>query len=246
MVYLILSDIHANLEALEAVVAAAHGQYQSVLCCGDVVGYGADPNPVAEWVRHNALETVRGNHDKFCSGVEPIFEVSFLAEQAAVWTRRQLTDANRDWLAALPPGPLDVDGMQLLHGSIRDEDEYIGTVEEARLVRHLLKANLLFFGHTHHQEIYYCLRSGIRRIPGPRARETQLSWTVDEKASWLVNAGSVGQPRDGDPRAAYALYDTSTRLLSLRRTRYDFARTQRKILAAGLPEKLADRLSLGC
>ena len=104
MVYLILSDIHANLEALEAVVAAAHGQYQSVLCCGDVVGYGADPNPVAEWVRHNALETVRGNHDKFCSGVEPIFEVSFLAEQAAVWTRRQLTDTNRDWLAALPPG----------------------------------------------------------------------------------------------------------------------------------------------
>ena len=246
MVYLILSDIHANWEALEAVVAAAQGQYQSVLCCGDVVGYGADPNPVTEWVRQHALQTVRGNHDKFCSGREPIFEVSFLAEQAAVWTRRQLTDANRDWLSALPQGPLDFDGMQLLHGSVRDEDEYIGTVEEVRLVRHLLKANLLFFGHTHNQEIYYCLRSGIRRIPGPKNRETQLSWTVDDKASWLINPGSVGQPRDRDSRAAYALYDTSNRVLSLRRVRYDIAKAQRKILTAGLPEKLAERLSLGC
>ncbi len=246
MVYLILSDIHANWEALEAVLAAAQGQYQRVLCCGDVVGYGADPNPVADWVRHNTLTTVRGNHDKFCSGLEPIFEVSLLAEQAAVWTRGQLTQTNRLWLSSLPQGPLDLDGMQLLHGSVRDEDEYIGTVEEARLVQHLLKANLSFFGHTHHQEIYYCLRTGIRRIPGPRARETQLSWTVDEKASWLVNPGSVGQPRDGDSRAAYALYDASNRLLSLRRVRYDIAEAQHKILTAGLPEKLAGRLSLGC
>ena len=245
MVYLILSDIHANWEALQAVVEAAQGQYQSVLCCGDVVGYGADPNPVAEWTRTHASLTVRGNHDRFCSGAAPIFDVSYLAEQAAIWTRCQLTEANRDWLGTLPQGPLDVDGMQVLHGSVRDEDEYIGTIEEARQVRQLLKANILFFGHTHRQEIYYCHRSGIRQIPGPRKRETKLAWTIDERASWLINPGSVGQPRDGDPRAAYALYDTSNRLLSFHRTRYDIAKAQRKILGAGLPEKLAERLAVG-
>ncbi len=245
MVYLILSDIHANWEALQAVLDAAQGQYQTVLCCGDVVGYGADPNPVAGWVRDNVLQTVRGNHDKFCSGIEPIFEVSFLAEQAAIWTRCELTEGNRSWLASLPQGPLEVDGMRILHGSVRDEDEYIGTVDEARNVRHLLKADVLFFGHTHQQEIYYCHRNGIRLIPGPQAFESELAWSVDEKASWLINPGSVGQPRDGDPRAAYALYDTSNRLLSFHRTRYDIAKAQRKILAAGLPEKLADRLAVG-
>ena len=245
MVYLILSDIHANWEALEAVVQAAKGKYEAVLCCGDVAGYGADPNRVIEWVREHVRLTVRGNHDKFCSGLEPFYDISYLAEEAAKWTISKLTEPNRQWLRALPKGPVDFEGMKLLHGSVRDEDEYIATEDEARGVRDLLGANVLFFGHTHQQEIYYCNRNGVRQMAGPKGGDTQFVWSVDETASWLINPGSVGQPRDRDSRAAYALYDTQFRLLSLHRTPYDIGEAQRKILAAGLPEMLASRLAIG-
>ena len=245
MVYLILSDIHGNWEALSAVVEAAKGRYAHVICCGDVVGYGADPNRVCEWVRANTALTVRGNHDKFCSGIEPIRNLSPLAAAAAVWTLRNLSPQNKAWLQQLPKGPVDFDEMRILHGSVRDEDEYIFDVEDAREVAGQLGANVLFFGHTHRQGIFYCHRNGIRQGGGPPEKQTELQFEVDDTASWLINAGSVGQPRDEDPRAAYALFDTVSRNLTLCRVAYDIAAAQAKILAAGLPAKLADRLQLG-
>jgi predicted phosphodiesterase len=245
VVYLILSDIHANWEALSAVIEAAKDRYARVICCGDVVGYGADPNPVCEWMRANAVLTVRGNHDKFCSGVEPIGKMSPLASAAALWTLEQLTPENKAWLQQLPKGPVDFDGMRILHGSVRDEDEYIFDVEDVRTVAGQLGANVLFFGHTHNQGIFYCHRSGIRETCGPLMKQTESHFEVDETASWLTNPGSVGQPRDDDPRAAYALYDTSSKKLALCRVPYYISGAQRKIRAAGLPTRLADRLDLG-
>lgn len=245
MVYLIISDIHGNWEALQAVVAAADGRYAQVICCGDVVGYGADPNLVSDWVRSNVILTVRGNHDKFCSSESALKNLSPLAVSAARWTLRNLSPENKAWLQQLPQGPIDFEGMRILHGSVRDEDEYIFDIADARQVAGQLGANVLFFGHTHHQGVFYCHRNGIRQAVGPAYSKTQVHFEVDDTASWLINSGSVGQPRDEDPRAAFALYDTVTQHLELCRTPYDIPKAQAKIRAAGLPQKLADRLALG-
>jgi predicted phosphodiesterase len=243
--YLILSDLHANLEALDAVVREASGRYDQAICCGDLVGYGADPNPVVEWVRANCALTVRGNHDRACTGLDDLEWFNPVAQKAAFWTQEELTPENATWTRELPKGPLVVDGFQVVHGAPFDEDEYVIAATEAGQAFEYLESKLAFFGHTHVQGGFIWNHSRVETIPRTSSRNDRQTMEIDEDCAYLVNPGSVGQPRDGDPRAAYCLYDTGASMITYFRVPYDVAEAQRKIRRAGLPDVLADRLRIG-
>jgi predicted phosphodiesterase len=237
--YLILSDIHANLEALEAVLADARRRYDRILCLGDLVGYGADPNAICEWTRANVTAIVRGNHDKACCGNESLEDYRAAAAASAVWTAGQLSDANREYLERLPRGPLRYDDFDLTHGSPADEDEYLINISDAAPLREALDTQLTFFGHTHVQGGFLLARLGTKRIAVPRVLE------LERGHFYLVNPGSVGQPRDGDARAAYAIYTPEHRIIEYFRVAYDIDKAAAKIRDAGLPSTLAARLYTG-
>jgi predicted phosphodiesterase len=243
--YLIISDLHSNLEALEAVIESARGLYDEVLCCGDVVGYGADPQATIEWVRDHVKHVIRGNHDKACAGSEDLEWFNPVAQASALWTRTVLTPENLQFLIDLPKGPLELDGFQIAHGSPVDEDEYLITTGEAAQIQGYVEADLCFFGHTHLQGGFQLLPRGVRRLGAVAASDTESILELEPDGVYLINPGSVGQPRDGDARAAYVLYDSEPRLVSYRRTPYDVTGARRKILEAGLPSLLADRLAAG-
>ncbi|HLX44494.1 MAG TPA: metallophosphoesterase family protein [Bryobacteraceae bacterium] len=238
MPILIVSDIHGNLEALNAVLAAAEGKYERILCLGDLVGYGADPNAVVEWARANVAAIVRGNHDKACSGHDILEQYNPAARVSAIWTRSVLTPENLDYLERLPRGPLRCEDFDLVHGSPADEDDYLLTPADVALLRGDLQAQATFFGHTHVQGGFLIARGGVKRIaPGTLELETEHFY--------LLNPGAVGQPRDGDPRAAYAFYWPRERMIEYHRTVYDIDTAAGKIREAGLPETLSARLYEG-
>jgi len=243
LAYLILSDIHGNLEALEAVLADAEGLYDCILCLGDVVGYGADPNAVTEWTREEASAVVRGNHDRACAGTESLENFNPHARASAIWTRRALTPENRQYLDQLQRGPLRIEEplgqFLLVHGSPVDEDQYLSSMDDGALMEGHLELAVNFFGHTHVQGGFRLAPDGIARIRS--AQPLQMREGYD----YLINPGAVGQPRDGDARAAYALYSIEDQVVEYRRAEYDVARAAAKIRAAGLPEVLAARLFEG-
>lgn len=247
MRYLVISDLHSNIEALQAVLAATQGEYEQVICCGDLVGYGPDPDPVVDWVRQNAALVVRGNHDKACAGVSDAEEFNEPAKRAAYWTRGHLKPENLQYLQTLPKGPVDINGrFSILHGSPRDEDEYISTTWEAADSIDLLYHPVTFFGHTHLQGGFFRThRGGVQLIaaPVPKGKARRLMELLAGE-TYYVNPGSVGQPRDRDTRAAYAIYDT-VGFIEFGRTPYDLQATIRKMREAGLPEFLAHRLGVG-
>lgn len=247
MRYLILSDIHSNLEALDAVLAEApRDQFDRIIVLGDIVGYGADPNAVVERVRALAPHVmIRGNHDKVSSGVESAEDFNTSARFAAHWTQTTLTQENRDYLSSLPLGPLVVDSLiELCHGSPIDEDEYIFEPVDAIEAIRSARCPICFYGHTH-VAIAYWLSADQFDVIVPEPDESVTEIVLDPKRRYLVNPGSVGQPRDGDPRAAYATFDSDTRIVRLHRVVYDIARAQQKIREANLPEGLARRLAVG-
>ena len=246
MRYLVLTDIHANLEALEACLAdAAARGYDATLVLGDLVGYAADPNAVVERVQAlEPLAIVRGNHDKVACGLEQAEGFNAVAKNAARWTLENLTPASRQWLADLPEGPHSVDDVvEICHGSPFDEDAYI--FDELDAVRSLKTSTrpLCLFGHTHYPATFE-LSDDRFESAGPAAG-AQMRLELREGSKYLVNPGSVGQPRDGDPRAAYAIVDREARLVELFRLPYPVEDAQAKIIKAGLPEVLAKRLALG-
>jgi predicted phosphodiesterase len=243
--YLILSDLHANLEALDAVVREAAGRYDQAICCGDLVGYGADPNPVTDWVRANCAVVVRGNHDRASTGLDDLEWFNPVARTAAVWTLENLSAGNSDYIRNLPQGPVLVDGFEVVHGSPSDEDEYVLAAGEAGQAFGYLEARLAFFGHTHVQGGFIWNRSRVETIARTGARVDRQHMEIDPECAYLVNPGSVGQPRDGDPRAAYAVYDTGAQMLTYFRAPYDVEAAQKKIREVGLPPILADRLAVG-
>ena len=245
MRYLILSDLHANWEALEAVARAAKGSYDQALCCGDLVGYGADPNAVVDWVRANCAAAIRGNHDRACTGLEVLEWFNPVARAAVAWTQQALTEENRTYVRGLLKGPLAVEGFELAHGSTADEDEYVLTAGEALNAFAYLESRLVFFGHTHVQGGYVWNRARVETIPMSLSRVRRQEMRIEPECAYLINPGSVGQPRDGDPRAAFAVYDSDTRVVAYRRIAYDVEGAQRKIRDAGLPPILADRLGVG-
>lgn len=255
MKYLVLSDIHANAEALEAALEAADA-YDRLLILGDLVGYGADPNRVIERLRALPVEAlIRGNHDKVGVGLEGMESFNDIARRAIEWTRTTLTADNHSWLAALPRGPLEVDEVvEICHGAPFDEDEYV--FDHLGALRSLRTATrpLCLFGHTHVPAAYRLRmrQSGSGQLLpstgpveaiGPLGDDFQIEMNNEWRC--LVNCGAVGQPRDGDARAAFGLFDTDARTLTLKRTEYDVPAAQAKILKAGLPELLARRLAVG-
>jgi predicted phosphodiesterase len=243
--YLILSDIHANWEALRAVLASAGSLYDRVVCCGDLVGYGADPDAVVQWVRTNVSGVVRGNHDKACAGLEDLEWFNPVARLSALWTQAATQPENIEYLRGLAQGPERINGFQILHGSPLDEDEYVVSEQDVAHVAPYLDCSVSFFGHTHLQGAFLCHHNGVKRLITADTASGQEVLELENDVNYLINPGSVGQPRDGDRRAAYAIYEPGARLVSLRRAEYDVASAQKKILDAGLPELLALRLGAG-
>lgn len=246
MRYLILSDIHANVTALDAVLAAAKGRWERAICLGDIVGYGPDPNEAVARIRSLDSVTIRGNHDKAIAGLSEAEEFNPVARTAVLWSRERLTVENLDFLAQLRQGPVFVDGFCIVHGSIRDEDEYVFVPPQALDELRIAPTPLTFFGHTHRQGGFMQRGNGIGVInfdPSPK----NLIWSmpIEDGATYLLNPGSIGQPRDGDPRAAYAIADTDKRTVEFWRTSYDIGAVQTRMLEALLPEPLITRLSVG-
>jgi len=246
---LVISDIHANIHALEACIAAFPA-YDVVWNLGDIVGYGANPNEVI--TRSSLLGTlfVRGNHDKACSGVSDISGFNPVAALAAIWTQKNLTAENLEWLKALPQGPLKPDDrldVACVHGSPLDEDQYLINVHDAEEPLLHPSARCTFFGHTHlqggffKQEEVHPIRPAFRDPKLPQKIELKLK----ADCMYLINPGSIGQPRDHDPRSGFALYDSEEELLTFYRVPYDIEAEQKDIHDAGLPPRLAERLADG-
>jgi predicted phosphodiesterase len=245
--YLILSDIHSNLEAFEKCIEMADAKYEQVLCLGDVVGYGPDPNAVIEGVRRAARVIIRGNHDKACAGITDARDFNRYARLATLWTREQLNAENLSFLRHLPPGPVALNGFQLVHGSPGDEDEYLFGRENALPVLRNLSLQVAFFGHTHLQGGFLLtFKGGFARVQSFETEDgCALVLPLEDGTRYLINPGSVGQPRDGDWRAAFAILDETQKQVEYYRSSYDVAKTQQKMQAAGLPEPLIRRLSYG-
>jgi predicted phosphodiesterase len=246
MRYLILSDIHANITALDTVLKAAEGRWDKAICLGDIVGYGPDPNEAIDRIRTLDCVAIRGNHDKAIAGLDEAEEFNPIAKTAVLWSREQLNSENLEYLTNLPQGPVFVDGFCVVHGSIRDEDEYVFVPPQAFEELRIASTPITFFGHTHRQGGFMQRGNGFAVInfdPFPR----NLIWTlpIEEGGTYLLNPGSIGQPRDGDPRAAYAILDSERRTVEFWRVSYDIEAVQTRMLEALLPEPLAARLSVG-
>ena len=246
MRYLILTDIHANLEALDTCLSDAQARgYDQTLVLGDLIGYGADPNAVIERVRAlRPTAIVRGNHDKVAFGLDQADGFNTVARTAALWTLTVLTPENREWVAALPQGPRAVDDLvEICHGAPYDEDAYIFDEADARLALDTATRPLCLFGHTHYPVTFELTNGSFSRRGAAEEGEAHLD--LNEGVTYLLNPGSVGQPRDGDSRAAYAIVDTGARRVELFRLAYPLEVAQAKVIDAGLPEILAKRLAAG-
>ncbi len=246
MRYLILSDLHANSTALEAALSAVAGRWEGVVCLGDVVGYGPDPNEVVDRVRALQAKTIRGNHDKAACGLENAEDFNPVARAAASWTHEHLRPDNLIYLQELPSGPLEADGLALVHGALHDEDEYV--FAPAQALDGLLESPspVTFFGHTHFQGGFSFRDNQLEVIqlrPEPGAGFAALR--VEQGTRYLLNPGSIGQPRDGDPRAAFAIADLDNRVVEFWRVPYDIDAVQQRMKRAGLPEPLILRLAFG-
>lgn len=242
---MILSDIHGNIDALQAVLADAAGEYDEIHCLGDLVGYGAAPGEVIAWVRDNTASCVRGNHDRACNSMDDLEFFNPIARASVMWTHRTLDENDRAWLASLPKGPLQFDDFELAHGSPADEDEYVINVHDAAAVEMSICRPLCFIGHTHLQCGWVWQRGGMRLLRVPALDARQAIHDLSRDSLYLINPGSVGQPRDRNPRAAYALWDDTNRVLAFRRAEYDVSAAQQRIVSAGLDPWLAERLQRG-
>ncbi|MGH9343484.1 MAG: metallophosphoesterase family protein [Terriglobia bacterium] len=252
MRHLILSDLHAGLEAFEACLRAAEGRFDAVVCLGDVVGYGPDPNAVIELLRRQNAGVIRGNHDRACCGIASADDFNLWAKAATYWTRSVLTEEHAAFLRGLPSGPKVLPGFEIVHGSEKDEDEYVMNVSEAIPHLQAQQLQLVLFGHTHYQGGFSLNpRGASRHISAGFARapladgERVFSVKLEGKTRYLINPGSVGQPRDGDWRAAFAIYDDTGRQIDFYRASYNLPKTQEKMTLAGLPEPLIRRLEVG-
>jgi len=241
--YGIISDIHANLPALERALEELDKlSVDFYLCLGDIVGYGAWPNECCRIVQQLKCLCVRGNHDEAAVTVGKERWFTSGARACIVWTREVLTAANSAFLRMLPP-VREVVGVTICHGSVPDQDFYTTTPEDAMLSLRATKTALTFIGHTHYAE-WYALRPGARlpaHVPLPQGGRVELQAGV----KYLINPGSVGQPRDGNPLGSVAVYDSDKQVVQIHRFEYDIKRTQQKMREVGLPAPMADRLSLG-
>jgi diadenosine tetraphosphatase ApaH/serine/threonine PP2A family protein phosphatase len=243
MRYAVLSDIHGNLEALTAVLDRIAGlRAGRFLCLGDIVGYNANPNECIDIVRSEKMAGVLGNHDAAACGLSEPDNFNPLARQALLWTRTQLSPESRAFLQGLPR-EFSMPGLFLCHGAIHDTDRYLLSMDDVRETFSLMtelpgSPRACFHGHTH-------VKMAFSVQEGTSLREPNDSFLLDRGRRYLINPGAVGQPRDGDPRAAFLVYDSEERRVSFHRVGYDIAACQDKIIRAGLPPRLAERLAMG-
>ncbi|PYV53435.1 MAG: metallophosphoesterase [Acidobacteria bacterium] len=217
----------------------------------DIVGYGASPNEVLERSRDLGKTFVRGNHDKAASGQMELRDFNPVAGLAALWTREHLKPENLEWLRNVPQGPVrvaELPEIQFVHGSPIDEDEYVVTLDDAVEPLTIASTAITFFGHTHLQGLFFSNGNApdFYRPPYKTIGKAEtVQFKLRPNTRYMVNPGSVGQPRDGDWRAAFALFDTETRMVTFCRTPYGLKSAQDRILAANLPQRLATRLAAG-
>lgn len=247
MKYAIISDIHSNLQALEAELNDIRKlECDEILSLGDIVGYGGEPNECVELLIERSVISIKGNHDKAASGTEELWNFNPIAREAALWTRGKLSPKNKEYLVNLS-GSKDYGTFILVHGAVSDSDKYITGLYEAEPEFDLMgDKGICFFGHTHVGALY--VRTGskariknVNKIPPDKK---SLSFQLEKDAKYLINPGSVGQPRDRDPRASYLIYDNSGSV-EFRRVEYDIETAQKKIVGAGLNRALAERLMYG-
>lgn len=236
----IFGDIHGNLEALEAVLTALKAEHiDKYLCLGDIVGYGADPTRCIAEIKALGPTTIAGNHD--WASVE-LFDIGYFnphAKQAVLWTRQNLSDQDKQFLKSLELVYQEKE-LTLVHGNLQNPErfEYIFDISSARESFNLLGTKICFIGHSHKPAIFIKQDKNYTYT-------FQNNLKIEAAQSYIVNAGSVGQPRDGDPQATYLVYDSQSRQLQIKRISYDIQKAQDKIVKAGLPMVLAERLSYG-
>jgi len=239
MRYAVIADIHANLEALEVVLADTKEQKCThYSCVGDVVGYNANPKECLDIVRSMGMPVVKGNHDEYCSSEEDLEGFNPHAAEAVNWTRKQLSKEDRQWLRDLKYVRL-VASFSMVHATLDGPQRWGYVFDKLAAAASFTYQNtaVCFFGHTHVPVAF--VRDSVVR------GGTYSKFRVEPGKKYFVNVGAVGQPRDGNPKAGYVVYDLTEGSIELRRLDYDIPKAQRKIVEAGLPQRLADRLSLG-
>ena len=242
---LVLSDLHANAEALRAVLShVRRKKFDCVVCLGDFVGYNAEPNQVLDVMRtlKGKKYYIRGNHDRVTVGLGEGHGFNPAAKLAADWTAAHLSTPNRRFLEELPLGPMRRDDFLLCHGSPHDEDEYVFNEYHAAQIFESTDAPIVLYGHTHLPVIFWTENGG--KVRGASVRD-DLTVKLDTSRRFLINPGSVGQPRDRNPRAAFAIVDSVKMTAQFFRVPYNVRKTQSAILKAGLPVVLANRLKWG-
>ncbi len=235
----LIGDIHANLEAFEAVLKDAEEQScTDYICLGDIVGYNPNPVECLEKIREMGCPVVRGNHDEDAGGHHPLDNMNPIAGQALEWTREQLSEEQREWLRKIRM-VRQVKDFTIVHATLDQPQSwnYVTNKFDAMSNFSFQFTNLCFHGHTHVPRVFI-REQRVTEVPAE-------SITLEPKMKYFVNVGSVGQPRDGDWRACYVIYDVPSSTLVYRRVEYDISSTQKKIIAAGLPEMLAERLEEG-
>ncbi len=240
MKFAIIADIHGNLEAFQVVLADIKEQKCThYACVGDVVGYGANPKECLKIVRDLDMPCVKGNHDEYCSIDEPLDGFNPHAAEAVNWTRRQLTDEERQWLRELKYFRM-VTSFSMVHATLDGPQRWGYVFDRLAAAASFTYQNtpVCFFGHTHVPVAFIRDKENVRG-------GTYSKFKVDPARKYFVNVGSVGQPRDNIPKAAYVVYDLDEATIELRRLEYDIAAAQKKIREAGLPERLAERLAFG-
>jgi len=240
MRYGIFSDVHGNMEALEAVLKAYKDEsIDRFICLGDIVGYGAEPSMcVSEIQRLNAV-IIAGNHDWGAAGTFGLENFSVYAKEAILWTREKLSIKDKRFLEHLPLRYID-ENIVCVHGALRDPETfpYLHTIEHAREDFNILKRSFAFIGHTHIPQVFTFAAGKAQALSRQRIR-------LSPGKLCICNVGSVGQPRDGIPLASYCIFDTKKKLVEIKRIKYNISQTQSKIKDAFLPEFLAARLSQG-
>jgi predicted phosphodiesterase len=243
--YAVISDIHANLEAFQKTLEDIDLQnVDEIICLGDLVGYYPNPNECVELCKKHQIKCIRGNHDDAAIGICGIEDFNPVAQKALIWTSRHLDKANKEWLSRLPELLVLEEKILMVHGSPWHPYAYIFSAQEAVHAFAFLQANypqieVCFYGHTHQKALYYTKESSVEEV------EKNRKYILGNKGLYLINPGSVGQPRDGSPGAFYAIYDSQKREVEFRHLTYDLTLTQRKVIEAGLPSMLAERLIFG-
>jgi diadenosine tetraphosphatase ApaH/serine/threonine PP2A family protein phosphatase len=239
-----ITDIHANLPALEAVLAAIDGgEVEEIWCLGDVVGYGAEPDGCADLVRERCSVCLVGNHDLAVLGALDVASFSEAAAAAVAWTREHVAARTTEMLGELEPAG-SREGIGLFHASPRDPVwEYVLSAEQADANLDAQPERVALIGHSHAALFFVRPPDGLGEVRGAQAGDDTLLQLGEGR--WLVNPGSVGQPRDGDPRAAWLEIDTAAATARFHRVAYDVDRAAASIAAAGLPRRLAERLRTG-